>query len=119
MPATYPRPGYDLEPGKATTNCLGLGVEASPGPGSPRDVTKPYELVGFEAMNVTKPYTFIRFGAMDVTKPHEFIRFGAMDVIKPYEFVGGQVVSRPECRPIHVKERRPAFEIEAFTLCVN
>ncbi len=27
---------------------------------------------------VTKPYEFIGFGAMDVTKPYEFIGFGAM-----------------------------------------
>ncbi len=30
------------------------------------DVTKPYEFIGFGAMNVTKPYEFIRFGAMYV-----------------------------------------------------
>ncbi len=29
--------------------------------------------------HVTKPYEFIGFGAMDVTKPYEFIGFGAMD----------------------------------------
>ncbi len=31
-------------------------------------------------MEVTKPYEFIGFGAMDVTKPYKFIGFGAMDV---------------------------------------
>ncbi len=36
----------------------------------------------------SKPYEFIGFGAMDVTKPYEFIGFGAMDVTKPYEFIG-------------------------------
>ncbi len=41
-------------------------------------MTKPYEFIGFRAMEVTKPYEFIGFGAMDVTKPYEFIRFGAM-----------------------------------------
>ncbi len=30
-------------------------------------------------MDGTKPYEFIGFGAMDVTKPYEFIGFGAMD----------------------------------------
>ena len=39
-------------------------------------------------MYVTKPYEFIGFGAMDVTKPYEFIGFGAMDVTKPYESLG-------------------------------
>ncbi len=34
------------------------------------EVTKPFEFVGFGAMDVAKPYTFIRFGAMDVTKPY-------------------------------------------------
>jgi hypothetical protein len=29
-------------------------------------------------MGVTKPYEFIGFGAMEVTKPYEFIGFGAM-----------------------------------------
>ncbi len=37
-------------------------------------------------MGVTKPYEFIGFGAMDVTKPYEFIGFGAMYVTKPYVF---------------------------------
>ncbi len=35
-----------------------------------------------------KPYEFIGFGAVEVTKPYEFIGFGAMDVTKPYEFMG-------------------------------
>ncbi len=39
-------------------------------------------------MEVTKPYEFIGFGAMDVTKPYEFIGFWAMHVTKTYEFVG-------------------------------
>ncbi len=38
-------------------------------------VTKPYEFIGFGAMEVTTPYKFIGFGAMEVTKPYEFIRF--------------------------------------------
>ncbi len=41
-------------------------------------VTKPYEFIGFGAMDVTKPYEFIGFGAMYVTKPYTFIGFGAM-----------------------------------------
>ena len=48
-------------------------------------VTKPYEFIGFGAMEVTKPYEFILFGAMEVTKPYEFIGFGAMKVTKPYD----------------------------------
>ena len=44
--------------------------------GRPRE-TKPYEFIGFGAMEATKPYEFIRFGAMEATKPYEFIRFGA------------------------------------------
>ncbi len=31
-------------------------------------------------MYVTKPYEFIGFGAMDATKPYKFIGFGAMEV---------------------------------------
>jgi hypothetical protein len=65
-------------------------------------VTKPYEFIGFGAMDVTKPSEIIGFGAMDVTKPYEFMRFGAMDVTKPYEFIGfgamGGLV-RPEPAP--------------------
>ena len=48
-------------------------------PGSPaRKIvgTKPYEFIGFGAMDVTKTYKFIGFGAMDVTKPCKFIGFG-------------------------------------------
>ncbi len=48
---------------------------------------KPYEFLGFGAMDVTKPYEFIGFGAMDVTRPYEFIGLGAMDVTKPYGFI--------------------------------
>ena len=40
----------------------------------PPTVTKPYEFIGFGAMDVTKPYKFIGFGAMDVTKPYDFYR---------------------------------------------
>ena len=50
--------------------------------------TKPYEFIGFGAMDGTKPYKFIGFGAMDVTKPYKFIGFGATDVTKPYKCVG-------------------------------
>ena len=50
--------------------------------------TKPYEFIGFGAMEVTKPYEFIGFGAMEVTKPYEFIGFGAMEVTNTYEFIG-------------------------------
>ena len=31
---------------------------------------------------VAKPYEFIGFGAMDATKPYEFIRFGAMQCFR-------------------------------------
>ena len=34
-------------------------------------------------MEVTKPYEFIGFGAVEVTKPYEFIGFGAVEVTKP------------------------------------
>ncbi len=37
---------------------------------------KPYESIGFGAMDVTKPYNFIGFGAMNVTKSYEFMGFG-------------------------------------------
>ncbi len=52
-------------------------------------------------MYVTKPYQFIGFGAMDVTKPYEFIGFGAMDVTKPYEFIGSsdRVLERYQGKP--------------------
>jgi hypothetical protein len=43
--------------------------------------TKPYQFIGFGAMDVTKPYKCKGFGAI---KPYQFIRFGAMDVTKPY-----------------------------------
>ena len=41
---------------------------------SVRGGLKPYEFIGFGAMEVTKPYEFIGFGAMEVTKPYEFYR---------------------------------------------
>ncbi len=44
--------------------------------GADRDSSKPYEFIGFGAMEVTKPYGFIGFWAMEVTKPYEFIGFG-------------------------------------------
>ena len=44
---------------------------------SRRQVTKPYEFIGFGAMEVPKPYEFLGIGAMEVTKPYEFIGFGA------------------------------------------
>ncbi len=64
--------------------------DARAGPYVPPDVQscRPYEFMGFGAMDVTKPYEFIVFGAMDVTKPYQFIGFGAMDVTKPYQFIG-------------------------------
>ncbi len=37
-------------------------------------VTKPYEFIGFGAMDVTKPYKFIGLGAMDVTRAEEVLR---------------------------------------------
>ncbi len=33
------------------------------------DGPKPYEFIGFRAMDVTKPYEFIGFGAMEGPKP--------------------------------------------------
>ncbi len=44
------------------------------------DATKPYEFIGFGAMEVTKPYELIGFGAMDVTKPYKFIGLAADDL---------------------------------------
>ncbi len=67
-------------------------------------VTKPYEFIGFGAMDVTKPYEFIWFGALDVAKPYEFIGFGALDVTKPYEFIGF---------------RMPLFKLKMFQLALN
>ncbi len=43
-----------------------------------------------EARVYPKPYEFIGFGAMEVTKPYKFIGFGAMDVTKPYKFIGSE-----------------------------
>ncbi len=88
--------------GLETTPAREFSVDARPsgataGPGSPGngagstsfagctkispEATKPYEFIGFGAMEVTKPYEFIGFGAMEVTKPYEFIGFGAMDCL--------------------------------------
>ena len=36
----------------------------------------------------SKPYEFIGFGAMDVTKPYKFIGFGDIHGPKPYKFIG-------------------------------
>ena len=60
----------------------------------PTNTTKPYEFIGFGAMDATKPYELIGFGAMDATKPCEFIGFGAMDATKPYEFIGFGALSQ-------------------------
>ncbi len=38
------------------------------------DATKPYEFIGFGAMEVTKPYKFIGLGAMEVTKTYKIHR---------------------------------------------
>ncbi len=45
-------------------------------------LSKPYEFIGFGAMDVTKSYEFIGFGAMEVTKPYEFMRFGFLKTLK-------------------------------------
>ncbi len=61
-------------------------------------------------MAVTKPYEFIGFGAMDVTKPYEFIGFGAMDITKPYEIIGFDFrfsLIRPDIADVLVVERGP------------
>jgi hypothetical protein len=62
-----------------------VGFDPCPSPKLP---AKPYECIGFGAMDVTKPYEFMRLWAMDVTKPYEFISLGAMDVTKPFECNG-------------------------------
>ncbi len=49
---------------------------------------------------LSKPYEFIGFGAIDVTEPYKFTGFGVIDVPKPYEFIGfgdnAQRFSRPD-----------------------
>ena len=72
-------------------------------------------------MEVTKPYEFIGFGAMDVTKPYKCIGFGAMEITKPYEFIGfeGELRSlwgsegpqhlRPRWQGSHSQRRHPAL----------
>ncbi len=52
---------------------VGLAARAPSSP--PRVVTKPYEFIGFGAMDAIKPYKCIGFGAMDATKPYKFIGF--------------------------------------------
>jgi hypothetical protein len=59
-------------------------------------------------MEGTKPFNFIGFGAMDVTKPYEFIGFEAMDGPKPYEFIG---FGGPEWRT----SKKPLIEEYTFT----
>ncbi len=49
---------------------------------------KPYEFIGFVAMDATKPYKFKGFVAMDATKPYKFIGLVAMNATKPYKFIG-------------------------------
>ncbi len=41
-------------------------------------LTKPYEFIGFGAMEVTNTYEFIGFGAI-VAKPYKSIWFGDID----------------------------------------
>ncbi len=41
---------------------------------------------------------------MDVTKPYEFIGFGAMEVTKPYEFIGFGAMGETACLPGLVSE---------------
>ncbi len=85
-------------------------------PGGPELRTKPYEFIGFGAIDVTKPYEFIGFGAIDVTKPYEFIGFGAIDVTKPYEIIGfGAIdVTKPGAK----FGRKPATKTDTnYNLC--
>ena len=78
-------PGYTRWLNSASAARAGaLGRIALPTPLP--DVTKPYEFIGFGAIEVTKPYEFIGFGAIEVAKPYKFLGFGAMEVTKPYEF---------------------------------
>ncbi len=52
----------------------------SRGPGSNRALLSGrVELKGASVPGHTKPYEFIGFGAMEVTKPSEFIGFGAIN----------------------------------------
>ncbi len=51
----------------ARRSCGGAGDRPAPPTNHPPQVTKPYKIIGFGAMEVTKPYKFIGFGAMEVT----------------------------------------------------
>ncbi len=55
-----------------------------------------------------KPYEFIGFGALDVTKPYEFIGFGALDVTKPYKFIGFGTSGGSNCRRHPAQDCPPA-----------
>ena len=71
------------------------------------DVTKPYQFIGFGAMDDTRPCKFERFCVMDVTKPYKCICFGGCHqtlqiyrvryVTKPYAFIwfGAMDVTKP------------------------
>ncbi len=62
------------------------------------DVTKPYEFIGFGAMEVTKPYKFLGFGAMEVTKPYKFIGFWAIDGLDSAPAAGAALTRAPSPR---------------------
>ncbi len=78
---------------------------------TPRKKEKPYELIGFGAMDVTKPYEFAGLGAMDVTKPYEF-RW----------FLGGLLFMRGVtmgCAGGGEATRRAQVEIKLGARCLN
>ncbi len=56
----------------------------------------------------SKPYDFIGFGAMDVTKPYEFIWFGDIPGSKPYGFIGFRWAFISQT-PVMLPDRRSAF----------
>ncbi len=62
-------------------------------------------------MDVTKPYEFIGFGAVDVPRPYEAIGFGAMDVTRPYELyrVWGVVHPQVHCAKFKILKLRTHF----------
>ncbi len=50
--------------------------------------TKPYNFLGFGAIQGPKPYKFIGFGNIRGPKPYKFIGFGDIHGPKPYKFIG-------------------------------
>ncbi len=60
-------------------------------------------------MDVTKPYEFIGFGAMEVTKPYEFIGFGAMEAGNIKKLTGQAVLRMRALTPTR-SARKPVWD---------